>query len=341
MASGLLERAPIDLAGGITPPLLLIVDDDPASVHQLYEVARGLGQVRYALNGEDALRMIRDTRPDLVLLDMELPGISGEDTCRALRRHLEPSELPIICMTEFGDAEREARALEIGANDFLVKPFNPPVARARMETHLALKRRTDQLLHLTHTDALTGLANRRLFDLSLERECRRALRNALALCVMMVDVDHFKAYNDSLGHPQGDICLHKVGLAIERVAQRAGDVVARYGGEEFTVLLPHTDLRHGLSCAEKIHAAVSACAVPHPGLETGAQLTVSIGLSAYHPRPGLPAPQASAYAAPLAGVSADSCSPLELMTQADRALYRAKAGGRNQTQFQIVGELGG
>jgi diguanylate cyclase (GGDEF)-like protein len=322
-------------------PLLLIVDDDPASVHQLYEVARGLGSVRFCLNGEDALRFIRDTRPDLVILDMELPGISGEDTCRALRRHLEPAELPIIFVTARGEPEREARALEIGANDFILKPFNPPVARARMETHLALKRRTDELLRMTHTDPLTGLANRRLFDLSLDREWRRATRNALALSLLMVDVDHFKAYNDAYGHPEGDACLRQVGKALKEVAQRSGDVAARYGGEEFSVLLPHTDLSQALRCAEKIHEAIAACQIPHFFASGNDRLTVSIGISAFQPGSREPASELPARAGESAAPQgpARRPNPQDLLQTADQALYLAKSQGRNRSQVLALGGI--
>ena len=321
--------------------LLLIVDDDPAAVHQLHDVARGLGDVRFCLNGEDALRMIRDARPDLVLLDMELPGISGEDTCRAIRRHLEPAELPVIFVTAHADPEREARALEIGGNDFILKPFNPPVARARIETHLALKRRTDQLLRMTHTDPLTGLANRRLFDLTLEREWRRAVRNALPLAVLMVDVDHFKAYNDAFGHPQGDACLRQVGHTIREMVQRAGELAARYGGEEFTVMLPHSEATQALRCADKIHEAIAACHIPHFAVPGHERLTVSIGLSAYDPAAGATSRQLALVLDDLADEAsiARRFSPDGLLGVADRALYRAKAHGRNQSQFIALGDF--
>ena len=319
-------------------PLLLIVDDDPASVHQLYEVARGLGDVRFCLNGEDALRLVGDARPDLVILDMDLPGISGEDTCRTLRRHLAPAELPIIFVTERGDPVREARALDLGANDFILKPFNPPVARARMETLLVLKRRTDELLRLTHTDALTGLANRRLFDLTLEREWRRAVRNSLTLSLLMVDVDHFKSFNDAYGHPEGDACLRRVGQALKEVAQRAGDVAARYGGEEFAVLLPHTDLAQGLRCAERVHEAIAQCAIPHFGALGHDRLTVSVGVSTIETGDAFSrrTRRAAMHGEGLGGRDGAAAGALALVEAADQALYLAKAQGRNQSQVMVL-----
>lgn len=315
------------------PPLILIVDDDPSAIHQLHAVTRDLGEVRFCLNGEDALRMVRETRPDLVLLDLSLPGISGEDTCRALRRHLEPGELPIIFVTAHGDPEREMRALALGANDFISKPFNPPVARARVETHLALKRRSDALLRLTHTDPLTSLANRRRFDLMLEREWRRALRNALPICLLMIDVDHFKAYNDAHGHLEGDACLRQIGAALREVTQRPGDLAARYGGEEFAILLPHTELAQGLRCAEKVHAALARRAIPQVLPEGPGQVTLSIGLCALEAgQPDSAPAQAASGALPQPGV---------LVETADQALYLAKQRGRNQTQFLALGDRGG
>ncbi len=324
------DHLPID-AGA---PVILIVDDDPASVHQLNSLSRGLGRVRFCLSGEDALRMVRTERPDLILLDMELPGISGEETCAALRQHLEPAELPIIFITAHGNPTREARALAIGANDFIIKPFNPPVARARMETHLALKRRTDELLRLTHTDELTGLANRRLFDLALEREWKRSLRNNIPLALLMVDVDQFKAFNDAYGHQQGDACLRQVAQVLQHVAQRASDQPARYGGEEFALLLPHTSLEQAVVVAERLHQTLYDRNIQHRAAGQGGRLTISVGASALEPD----GPLLASLMPSLTASRVSECAPLlplassSLVTAADLALYQAKAGGRNQTR---------
>ena len=312
-------------------PLILIVDDDPGSVHQLNGLARGLGRVRFCMSGEEALRMVREERPDMVLLDMELPGISGEETCAALRQHLEPAELPIIIITAHGHPAREARALALGANDFIIKPFNPPVARARMETHLALKRRTDELLRLTQTDELTGLANRRMFDLVLEREWKRAVRNQMPLALLMIDVDHFKAYNDAYGHPQGDACLKQVATAMRSVSQRAGDQAARYGGEEFAMLLPHTTLRDAGVVADRLHQALRGCNIPHMAAGPTGRLTVSIGVSALEMPPRFNHNGALTEVPPVLPMASPS-----LIGAADLALYQAKASGRNQTALRGI-----
>ncbi len=310
-------------------PLILIVDDDPASVHQLNGLSRGLGRVRFCMSGEEALRMVREQRPDIVLLDMELPGISGEETCAALRQHLEPAELPIIVITAHGHPAREARALALGASDFIIKPFNPPVARARIETHLALKRRTDELLHLTQTDELTSLANRRMFDRVLDREWKRSLRNHIPLALLMIDVDHFKAYNDAHGHLQGDQSLQRVAIAMREVSKRAGDHVSRYGGEEFAMLLPHTSLHDAAAVAERLHQAIRACDLPHLAASATGRVTISIGASAleFPPRPDADGrPQERNTLLPMTSSS--------LVGAADLALYQAKAFGRNQTALR-------
>lgn len=173
-----------------------------------------------------------------------------------------------------------------------------------------LRRANDDLSRLSFLDALTGLANRRCFDEAFEKEWRRAQRFGTPLALVMADVDAFKAYNDALGHPEGDRCLAAVAGVFQRTVGRAGDLAARYGGEEFVVLVPGADGVMALAFAEKLRAACEELALPHPGSPTGPFVTISLGAAACQPVEGM--------------------AMGSLLADADAALYRAKHGGRNR-----------
>lgn len=174
----------------------------------------------------------------------------------------------------------------------------------------ALRLANEHLSRLSFLDAQTGLANRRRFDETLDKEWRRAARFQTSLAVVMADIDFFKAYNDNLGHPEGDKCLSAVAAAFLQSVARAGDLVARYGGEEFVVLIPSADLEAGRAVAERLRSACEALGIPHPSSPVGPVVTVSLGVAA--------------------GVPKDEASAAALVAEADAALYRAKRGGRNR-----------
>lgn len=211
---------------------ILIVDDDPASIEVLDNALEGIGEVRCATSGPDALALLLKYPIDLVLLDARMPGMDGFATSHAMQRHYP--DIPIIFVTVASDFDSEIRALEAGASDFISKPINPPVVRARVGVHLKLKAHIDLLRSLSGCDPLTGVANRRALNERLSQEWRCAARHQQPLSLLMIDVDHFKAYNDHYGHTQGDACLHQVAQMLAATVNRAGDLVARYGGEEFS-----------------------------------------------------------------------------------------------------------
>jgi diguanylate cyclase (GGDEF)-like protein len=173
-----------------------------------------------------------------------------------------------------------------------------------------LSRMNSQLERLSLTDGLTGLANRRQFDLTLQREWHAAQRNRYPLTLVFLDVDHFKNYNDNYGHPAGDIVLRRIGAVLTMVSKRAQDLLARYGGEEFVVLLPQTDPEHGCLLAEGIRQDVQALGIPHDYSEAADVVTVSLGVASLLPD--------------------RQCHPEDLLSQADQALYEAKQSGRNR-----------
>lgn len=313
-----------------SPPRLLIVDDDASAIQALYKTLEDLGSVHFATSGADALALVEHTPVDLILLDARMPGMDGFVTCRALQR-MHP-DVPVIFVTASSDFATEIKALESGASDFITKPINPPVVRARVAVHLKLKAQSDLLRGLTTRDPLTGLANRRVLDERLAMEWRRAARQQLTLSLLMIDIDHFKAYNDSYGHLQGDDCLCRVAQTLADNVTRAGDLVARYGGEEFAVLLPGSHRACAMALAEKLRGAVRALAIPHPHCSTGPWVTLSIGVASAQPV----LPRHSEDRSDVAQSKALSESGLhlgkDLVDRADQALYAAKTEGRDRVR---------
>lgn len=173
-----------------------------------------------------------------------------------------------------------------------------------------LKNANEELMRLSLLDGLTGIANRRHFDRYLETEWSRAMRRSTPVSLILIDVDHFKRYNDSLGHPCGDDCLNRLARAIASCARRTSDLVARYGGEEFAVILPETDIAGAIRCAEAMRQAVENLGLPHPDSPTGAVVTISLGVARLQPL--------------------RESTPATLIALSDACLYRAKSQGRNR-----------
>ncbi|MBN2885366.1 MAG: diguanylate cyclase, partial [Chromatiaceae bacterium] len=261
-------------------------------------------------SGERALEFCRQSPPDLILLDVMMPGMDGLTLCRALKRATETASVPVLFVTAQTEALDQTLALEVGGVDFISKPVNPVVVRARVRTHLTLKAQADQLRDLAYIDGLTGIANRRCFDERLRIEWKRAQRYGLFLAMLLLDVDYFKRYNDHYGHQEGDACLRAVAEALASFPVRGHDLVARYGGEEFVCLLPGCDPEGGHAMAEQVRAAIEAFGMAHADSPVADHVTVSIGVAALRPEEG--------------------SAPERLLESADGALYAAKHAGRNQ-----------
>jgi diguanylate cyclase (GGDEF)-like protein len=218
-------------------------------------------------------------------------------------------EIPVIFVTAMNEAVDETRGLEAGAIDYLSKPAHPAIVRQRLRNHLQLKRQRDLLRRMAFIDGLTGLANRRKFDETLESEWRRAQRRQQPIALLLADIDHFKAYNDHYGHVAGDDCLRAVARAIAEQMKRSGDLAARYGGEEMVCILPNTDLNGARSVAEEIRADLARRGLPHHGSPVAAAVTVSVGVACATPT--------------------TEHQHLALLALADQQLYEAKRGGRD------------
>jgi diguanylate cyclase (GGDEF)-like protein len=308
---------------------ILIVDDDLIAIRALGQALRGLGAIRFATRGEQALRLAIESPPDLILLDGEMPGMSGFEVCAALKADRALAHIPVIFVTSHSDQTFEESGFECGAADFIAKPIRPLIVMARARTQIALKRSTDQLRALSTTDGLTGLSNRRAFDEALDVQWRHTLRSGTPLSLLMIDVDHFKRFNDHYGHPAGDVCLHRVAQVLKGQLKRPSDVAARYGGEEFVLLLPATD-RHGASVvAQRVLAAVQQLAIPHAASDCAPHVTVSIGVSSLdRDSPAWTVGMDITHTGP-----ADTATSGDLVGAADEALYAAKRSGRTRAEW--------
>lgn len=294
-----------------TRPAILIVDDMPTNIQLLAEALRADYRILVATSGAEALRIVASqTRPDLILLDIMMPEMDGFEVCRRLKDDAGSRDIPVIFVTAKDDVDAEARGLDLGAIDYIVKPFHLPVVKARVRNHVILKQKADLLESLAHIDALTGIPNRRRLDETLEIEWRRCMRSGLPLSVLMVDIDRFKAYNDHFGHGAGDRCLCAIAALLSAQAARPGDLAARYGGEEFAVVLPETDLAGAARIAERLREQIAAAAIPHaPGAGMDI-VTISIGCACATP--------------------GEQGGPEKLLATADACLYQAKESGRNR-----------
>jgi len=304
---------------------ILLVDDDPGMILVMARVLAGTGRLRFATSGAAALNQARELPPDLVLLDAEMPGMDGFEVCRRLKADPATREIPVIFVTAHDDEASETLGLEVGAVDFIAKPISEPLLLARVRTQLRVKHLTDELRRIATIDPLTEVYNRRTFDEALAREWKRCLRARIPLSLLMVDVDHFKLFNDHYGHPAGDGCLRAVAQAFCAACMRPADLVARYGGEEFVVLLPHTPRAGAEIMAARLHSAVALLGVPHQTSPTAPCVTVSVGVG-YYDEHSLSWAELPTDANALASRTAH-----DLVRCADKALYEAKRRGRAQT----------
>src|SRR5258708_18195048 len=219
---------------------ILLVDDDPGAIQLLGGLLANVAALRFATNGKDALRLAHEVVLDLILLDAEMPGMTGFQLLQALKADAEFADVPVIFITSHTEAGFEVSALEMGAADFIAKPFRSSLVLARVRLHLRMKRMADGLRREATIDPLTGVANRRTFDQSLAREWLLARRTRDSIALLSIDVDHFKSYNERYGRQQGDECLGQVATALVSACRRPADIVARYDGQQFMMPLPQT-----------------------------------------------------------------------------------------------------
>lgn len=289
---------------------ILITDDNPANIEILNEILSDTADILFAMTGSEAVILAEREQPDLILLDVMLPDYSGYEVCEHLKKNEDTQHIPVIFVTALETEADETRGFEVGAIDYISKPFRAGIVRARVRNHLELARHQKMLQQLSLTDGLTGIANRRHFNELLDKEWSRAQRHERPLTLMMIDVDRFKPYNDYYGHGEGDLCLRHVAQTIAGVCRRKTDSVARIGGEEFAVLLPDANIRDARDLADDILQSVRALLIKHKHNQPTGVVTVSLGMACSNQK----------------GI----VEPGQLLQWADANLYRAKTQGRNR-----------
>jgi diguanylate cyclase (GGDEF)-like protein len=288
---------------------VLIVDDEQSNLILLNKILSPDYTVYAAKSGTEALERVAKDAPDLILLDILMPDLNGFEVLAQLKNAPETRDIPVIVISGLTGEEDEERGFFQGAVDYITKPFKAAIVRARVHTHMRILQHIRIIEQLGLTDPLTNIANRRGFDERMTREWRRAIREKLPISFLMMDVDKFKVYNDTYGHPQGDVLLQSVAKIFAEAARRSCDMAARLGGEEFGVLIPSTDLEGALLIAEQIRAAVEALRIPTAdGVIT--TVTISVGVVSRIPEEG--------------------SAIKDFLKQADENLYTAKTTGRNR-----------
>lgn len=289
---------------------ILIVEDEPAQLHLISGCLKADYAISVAKTKKTAMEILAGGNIDILLLDIALPDGNGFDICTEVRSNKRQyGDISIIFMTGRDSMDDEVQGLRLGANDYIRKPFNYAVLKARVELQVELIRKTQLLAKLANLDGLTEIPNRRAFDRQLEKEWNRAKRDDVELSLAIIDVDFFKQYNDSYGHSAGDECLKKLAACMHQVIKRSTDFFARFGGEEFVVLLYAADIDNAKRVIQRLLKTFCELNIPHQSSQVADIVTFSCGVCAAHPRN-------------------DNFN--EFLEQADDFLYAAKANGRNQ-----------
>ena len=288
---------------------ILIVDDDKSSIDVLVHILRNEYAIHVAKNAQAALKCAVNDNPDIILLDVLMPEISGFDLIKKLKENEKTLSIPVIFITGLANAADEERGFLLGAVDYITKPFNNSIVKARIRTHMKSVYHIRTIEKLGTMDALTETANRRAFFDHLDREWERAGKQKKTLGILLVDVDMLKQYNQTYGHLQGDVMLHALGRVFGRYSAAEGSLVARLESDEFAIILPETDAAGAMNVAESIRNDVYALEIPSIGaMKT--QATVSIGVAATVPD--------------------ESTSATDLLREAKERLREAKVMGGNK-----------
>ena len=266
--------------------------------------------IETANNGLEGLEKARSEKPDLILLDIIMPGMSGFEVLTQLKESQETKQIPVIIITGLEDAENEEKGLMLGAVDYITKPFKDTIVLARIKNHRLIVEQMRLIEHQSLFDPLTNIMNRRSFDFHVDEVWANAIRHRDPLAVVMIDIDHFKNFNDTYGHQLGDAVLQVTAGAISETLKRGSDLVFRWGGEEFIVLLPGTDIEGAVQVAERIRESIGLAEIPSVGDKKVPRVTASLGAATIIP---------------------DIDNSIEdLIKHADQAMYTAKETGRNR-----------
>lgn len=290
---------------------VLVIDDDKLNIIALTRILGSEYQVYFEGDGESGIRAAKTFKPDVILLDIVMPKMTGFEVIKVLKEDADTKDIPVIFLTGRRDVQDEEAGFILGAVDYITKPFSASVVKLRVASQFKIIKQLRKIYNLSVEDALTGLGNRRHFNNILNQEWQRSIRHKTPISFMILDIDFFKKYNDTYGHLSGDAVLKGAALVIKECAARATDHVARWGGEEFAVILPDTDLAGAKTVAESIRKAIEdATFVMEDNITT--QITISIGVHC------------------VVASCNEEYSLKNFISDTDAALYEAKKQGRNR-----------
>ncbi|UOA06973.1 diguanylate cyclase domain-containing protein [Methylobacter sp. S3L5C] len=292
-------------------PIILIVDDIPDNIKILAEALRSDYRIKVANNGHDALDLAERVQPDLILLDIMMPDMDGFETCRRLKENAKTRKIAVIFVTAMSGETDAERGLNLGAVDYIIKPFVIPVAKARIRNHLLIKQQADLLDSRALLDALTLIPNRRCFDETFAAAWQQASQDKTPLSLAIIEVDDFKHYNDRYGHGIGDSCLKKLATVLTNSQNQPGDLSARLDGNAFALILPNTDSTAARQITEGLRECIQNMGMAHAESKAGAVVTISVGVATQMAMPTYSSSQ-------------------ELYEAANNALHTATANGGNQ-----------
>jgi len=288
---------------------ILITDDEKLNLDVLGSILSPYYNILISRNGTRALELVRQYTPDLILLDVVMPDMTGFEVITKLKESNETVNIPVIFITGLTDTDNEEKGFFLGAVDYITKPFNKAIVKARVNTHIKIIDQMRTIERLGLIDPLTRISNRRGFENRFNAEWGRAIREQTPVSFMLMDIDKFKSYNDTYGHQQGDVALKTFAEVSSNTINRSNDFIARWGGEEFVILLPNTNVDGSLEIAENVRRNIEESVVlTEDGVIT--KMTVSIGVNSVTPDTG-------------------TCSN-DFISKADQALYKAKESGRNR-----------
>ncbi|MDD2508567.1 MAG: diguanylate cyclase [Aliarcobacter skirrowii] len=292
---------------------ILIVDDMSTNLMMLSDILKDDYNIKISKTGEKAIELCKNLDIDLVLLDIEMPLMNGYEVCKNLKNYEKTKNIPIIFVSAKNSEEDEEYGLNLGAVDYISKPFSKVIIKARVKNQIKLKQKTELLEKLSNYDGLTNIKNRRYFDERLNQVYKDSKIKNTNLALMMIDIDFFKPYNDNYGHGKGDEALKIVAKTLENsilnTLNRPNDLVARYGGEEFVVLLSNIDLKELEEISNRVVKAIRDANIEHKFSKVASYLTISLGAVLYK--------------------SSNDLSIASIMKSADEALYEVKQKSRD------------
>lgn len=297
------------MSNNFKKPTILVVDDMKTNISILSDLLEDEYNIQSTISGNEAIQIATNEDIDLILLDIEMPQLNGYEVCRILKSSDKTKNIPIIFITARSSEEDEEKGLNLGAIDYVTKPFSKTIVKLRIRNQIRLKEKTDLLEQLSMYDGLTNIKNRRFFDEIFEKTYQEIKREKTNLALMMIDIDFFKPYNDNYGHGKGDKTIKEVAQSISNTLNRANDLVARYGGEEFVVLLKDIQFDGVKNVANNILNSIRNLKIKHEYSEVSQYLTISIGIAHFD--------------------SNNKAAKIKILMTADENLYKVKNSGRN------------